>query len=93
MLFSEGLRDRRAWKSVQLRATALHQVPWARPLFHAPWLARILEAIAVIILLCITLRTTVNARPDAFPLPDQTNKLQERKRAESRRTRDVFPGV
>src|SRR5439155_3423967 len=38
---------------------------WTRPLFHAPLLARILEAIAVTILACITLRTTVKARPDA----------------------------
>jgi hypothetical protein len=38
---------------------------WARPLIHSPLLARILEAVAVIILACITLRTTVNARPDA----------------------------
>jgi glycosyl transferase family 87 len=38
---------------------------WARPLFHAPLLARVMEAIAVIILASITLRTTVKVRADA----------------------------
>src|SRR5207248_8575290 len=38
---------------------------WARPLFHAPLLARVLEAIAVLVLAWITLRATLKARPDA----------------------------
>ena len=38
---------------------------WARPLFYAPLLARVLEGIAVLVLACITLRATLKDRPDA----------------------------